>query len=91
MCSAPDLIQYLLPLRIGPKWPKAQSRPSYVHSKATTFVAGLHLNGIVDPVVLDGSTNGSAFERPSADSDLSISGGETFSVSSVDDSVLRRK
>ena len=59
--------------------------------KATTFVAGLHLNGIVDPVVLDGSTNGSAFERPSADSDLSISGGETFSVSSVDDSVLRRK
>jgi hypothetical protein len=45
----------------------------YVHSKTTTFVAGLHLNGIVAPVVLDGSTNGSAFERPSADPDLSIS------------------
>jgi hypothetical protein len=45
----------------------------YVHSKTTTFVAGLHLNEIVAPVVLDGSTNGSAFERPSADTDLSIS------------------
>jgi hypothetical protein len=59
--------------------------------KATTFVAGLHLNGIVAPVVLDGPTNGSAFERPSADSDLTISVGEMCSVSSVDDSVLRRK
>jgi hypothetical protein len=45
----------------------------YVHSKTTIFVAGLHLNEIVAPVVLDGSTNGSAFERPSADTDLSIS------------------
>jgi hypothetical protein len=90
--AMPDLYTYTCRrYRWAPKWPEAQSRRPLICTPKQRLVAELHPNGTVAPKDLDRSTNRSAFERPTADSDLSISIGETCSVSRGDDSVLPRK
>jgi hypothetical protein len=87
----PDLDLHLPPLGMGAEMARRSQAASLIYTPKQRLVAELHPNGTAAPKDLDRSTNGSAFERPTADSDLSISIGETCSVSRGDDSVLRRK
>jgi transposase len=46
----------------APKGERLRAGVPFGHWKTTTFVAGLRLNGLVAPLVLDGPMNAAAFE-----------------------------
>jgi len=46
----------------APRGERLRASIPHGHSKTTTFVAGLRLDGVVAPLVLDGPVNATAFE-----------------------------